>query len=256
MFGIMAAVYNLVLKGEDDDDAETAARKWLGEGAFNGALNYLTGTAVSNRVGLSDLLISSTGYKEQDSRALAFLQLMGGPAYGTYDRMEQGYKLIQDGNIERGLERMLPAGIANAMKGIRFGTEGANTLRGDPITGDISAWNAGAQFFGLAPAEYTRDLEIAAFEKNRDRRATKERTKILRDYYIASRNGDSDGMTDAISDMMKFSRAHPTYPITVETIQRSMQQHMRTTQTMYHGVTLSKGLRGELLRDAAEFDAD
>jgi hypothetical protein len=253
MFGILAAVYNM-FKGDDEDDAETAARKYLGEGLFNGAVNYFSGTAVANRIGLSDLLISSTGYREQDNAVLSFLQLMGGPVYGVADRLQQGAKLIMEGETERGLERMLPAGIANGFKGIRFATEGANTLRGDPITGDISAYNAGAQFLGFAPAEYSRQLEINASLKNIERRATKERTKMLRDYYIATRNGDTDGMSDALGDMMRFNKVHPGAAITAETVQNSMAQHMKTTQEMYHGVTLNKALRPELLRNASEFD--
>jgi hypothetical protein len=255
MFGIAAAVYNL-LKGDDEDDMETAARKYFKEGMFNGAVNYFTGTAVANRIGLSDLLISGTGYKEQDNKILSFLQLVGGPAYGVADRLQQGAKLIGEGEVQRGLERMAPSGIANTMKGYRFYTEGANTLRGDPITSDISAWNAGAQFFGLAPAEYTRQLEINASAKNIEKRALKERTKLLRDYYVAARVGDSEGMSDAIDDMLKFSKQHPSYGITGETIKNSMAQHMKTSQEMYHGVTLNKKLRGELLEHASEFDGD
>jgi hypothetical protein len=253
MFGIMAAVYNM-FKGDDEDDAETAARKYLGEGLFNGAVNYLTGTAVANRIGLSDLLINSTGYREQDNAVLAFLQLMGGPVYGVADRLQQGAKLIMEGEVERGLERMAPAAGANIMKGYRFYTEGANTLRGDPITGEISTSNAFAQLFGLAPAEYTRQLEINASLKNIERRATTERTKMLREYYIAARMGDSDGMADALDAMLEFNRSHPTAAITAETIQNSMAQHMKTSQEMYHGITLNKALRPELLQNAAEFD--
>jgi hypothetical protein len=255
MFGIAAAVYNL-FKGDDEDDFETAARKYLGEGAFNGAANYFTGTAVANRIGLSDLILSSTGYKEQDNKILSFLQLVGGPAYGVADRLQQGAKMISEGETERGLERMLPSGIANAMKGVRFGTEGANTLRGDPITGEISTGNAFAQFFGFAPAEYTRQLEINASVKNIEKRALKERTKLLRDYYVAARVGDSEGMSDAIDGMLKFSKQHPSYGITGETIKNSMAQHMKTSQEMYYGVTLNKKLRPELLEHASEFDGN
>ena len=255
MFGIFAAVYNL-FKDDDEDDAETAARKYLKEGVFNGAVNYFTGTAVANRIGLSDLLINSTGYKEQDNKILSFLQLVGGPAYGVADRLQQGAKLISEGETERGLERMSPSGIANVMKGVRFASEGANTLRGDPITGEISTGNAFAQMFGLAPAEYTRQLEINASAKSIEKRALKERTKLLRDYYVAARVGDSEGMGEAIDGMLKFSRQHPSYGITGETIKNSMAQHMKTSQEMYHGVTLNKKLRPELLQHASEFDGD
>jgi hypothetical protein len=108
--------------------------------------------------------------------------------------------------------------------------------------------------FGFAPAEYTRQLEINASLKNIERRATKERTKVLRDYYIAARNGDADGMGDALDSMLKFNKLHPTAAITAETVQNSMAQHMKTSQEMYHGVTLNKKLRPELLQNAAEYD--
>jgi hypothetical protein len=118
----------------------------------------------------------------------------------------------------------------------------------------MSTANAYAQMLGFAPAEYTRQLEINASLKNIERRATKERTKMLRDYYIAARVGDSEGMADALDDMFKFNKAHPGAAITAETIQNSMAQHMKTSQEMYHGVTLNKQLRSELLQNAAEYD--
>jgi hypothetical protein len=253
MFGVMAAIYN-IFKGDDDDDAETAARKWLGEGMFNGALNYLTGTAVANRIGLSDLLISGTGYQQQDNALLAMVQLLGGPVYGVADRLQQGVKLINEGQVERGLERIAPSALANAMKGYRFGTEGATTLRGDPITSDIGAGSAVGQMIGLAPAEYSRQLEINAFEKGVERKALKNRSKYLKEYYMAVRNGDTDGAADALKEMLKFNEKHPTAAITAETINNSMRQHMQTSAMMYHGVTFNKRLRPELLQSAAEFD--
>jgi hypothetical protein len=255
MFGVMAAVYN-IFKGDDDDDAETAARKWLGEGMYNGALNYLTGTAVANRIGLSDLLINSTGYKEQDNALLSMLQLLGGPVYGVADRIQQGVKLINEGQVERGLERIAPSALANAMKGYRFGTEGALTMRGDPITSDIGAGSAVGQMIGFAPAEYSRQLEINAFEKGVERKALKNRSKYLKEYYMAVRNGDTDGAANALAEMAKFNTKHPTAAITAETIKNSMRQHMQTSATMYHGVTFNKRLRPELLQDAAEFDGE
>jgi hypothetical protein len=255
MFGVAAAIYNM-FKGDDEDDMETAARKYFKEGMFNGAVNYLTGTAVASRIGLTDLILNSSRYKEQDNKILSFLQLVGGPAYGVTDRLQQGANLISEGEVLRGLERMLPSGIANTFKGYRFLTEGANTLRGDPITGDISAWNAGAQFFGLAPAEYTRQLQINASTKNIEKRALKERTKFLREYYIAARVGDSEGMADALDDIYKFNKRHPSVAITGDTMKVSMAKHMKTSQEMYYGVTLNNKMRGELLQNSAEFDGD
>jgi len=253
MFGIAAAMYNLFGKDDDEDDFETAARKYMGEGMFNGALNYLTGTAVANRIGLTDLLLHNTGYRSQDNPVLSFLQLAGGPVYGVADRMVRGGTLIMDGELQRGLEQVMPASFGNVMKSYRFATEGANTLRGDPITGDIGAMHSLAQAFGFAPAEYTRQLEINASLKDIERRVLQDRTKLLRKYYIELRSGDGEGAQDTLKKLLELGSKHPGM-ISPNTIQRSMAQHMRTSATMYHGVTLNKLMRAELLKNAAEFD--
>lgn len=253
MFGIAAAMYNLFGKDDDEDDFETAARKYMGEGMFNGALNYLTGTAVANRIGLTDLLLHSTGYRDQDNAVLSFLQLAGGPVYGVADRLVRGGKMIMDGEVQRGMEQVMPAAFGNVAKGYRFATEGANTLRGDPIVGEIGPMHSLAQAFGFAPAEYSRQLEINASLKNVERRVLEDRTNLLRKYYIAMRSGDGDDARDYLKDLLELGRKHPGL-VTPETIQRSMKQHMRTSATMYHGITLNKLMRAELLRNAAEFD--
>jgi len=255
MFGIAALIYNM-FKDDDEDDFETAARKYLGEGMFNGALNYFTGLAVSNRIGLTDLLMQSTGYKDQENIILSFLQLVGGPVYGVGERMARGAKQMWEGELQRGLEQMAPAAIGNAMKSIRYATEGANTLRGDPIVGEIGAWNAFAQFFGFMPAEYARQIEINASLKNIERSVLEDRTKLLRRYYIAVRNGDSQEAADTIGEMNKLSSKHPGARITAETIRNSMAQHRKTSAEMYAGITLNKSMRAELLASAREFDDD
>jgi hypothetical protein len=255
MFGVAAVLYNM-FNADDEDDFETAARKYLGEGVFNGALNYLTGTAVSNRIGLTDLLIQSTGYKDQENIILSILQLVGGPVYGVGDRIASGVDLIKDGEFQRGLEKITPAAISNAMKAIRFATEGATTLRGDPIVGEIGFGSVFGQFFGFAPAEYTRKIEINASLKNIERSVIEDRTKLLRKYYIAMRNGDSEEAADILEKMSKLSEKHPGKAITADTIRTSMATHMKTSAEMYAGITLDKGLRAELMARAAEFDGD
>jgi hypothetical protein len=162
--------------------------------------------------------------------------------------------MIMEGEVQRGLEQVMPAAFGNVMKGYRFATEGANTLRGDPIVGDIGAVHSLAQVFGFAPAEYTRQLEINASLKNIERRVLEDRTKLLRKYYVAMRSGDGNDARDYLKDLLELGRKHPGL-VTPETIQRSMRQHMRTSATMYHGITINKLMRAELLRNAAEFDA-
>ena len=253
MFGIAAMVYN-IFKGDDDDDMDTAARKWMGELYYSGLGNAVFGVEIANRVGLSDLLFRDTTTKPSDSVMLSLMEQAGGPVLGVASRVERGLKLINEGHTERGIEQMLPSAIGNMMKAMRFGTEGANTLRGDPITGEIGPWNTFAQFFGFAPAEYTRQLEINSSIKNVERKTMEDRTKLLRNFYIATRNGDMKERADVLQKMLDFNKKHPTAAITPDTIDSSMAQHMTTSAEMYHGITLNKSLRPELMRNIREYD--
>jgi hypothetical protein len=253
MFGVAAMVYN-IFKGDDDDDMDTAARKWMGELYYSGLGNAVFGVEIANRVGLSDLLFRDTTTKPSDSVLLSLMEQAGGPVLGVASRMERGLNLINEGYTQRGIEQMLPSALGNGLKSIRFGTEGANTLRGDPITGDLGYWNTFAQFFGFAPAEYTRQLEINSSLKNIERKTMEDRTKLLRNFYIATRNGDGQERASVLQKMLDFNKKHPTAAITPDTIDNSMAQHMKTSAEMYHGITINKSLRPELMRNIREYD--
>ena len=111
-----------------------------------------------------------------------------------------------------------------------------------------------AQFLGFAPAEYTRNMERNQVLKRIDRTANENRTKLLRKYYIAMRIGDTQGMQDTMQEINTFNRKHPSAVITPETIKRSMAQHMKTSATMYNGVTLSPNMRAKLEEIGRGFD--
>lgn len=255
MFGIAAMLYNM-FKDKDDDTFENAARKWMGELKYSGGANALLGTEIAGRIGLSDLLYRDNNTKDQQSMVLNALEALGGPVLGMVSRVERGLTLINDGHAERGIEQMLPSALGNVMKAFRFSTEGANTLRGDPITGEIGPWNTFAQALGFAPAEYIRQLEINSAEKHIERVVMKQRSDITAKFYTAVRMGDASGMNDALDKLMKFNAKHPTAAITADDVMTSMEQHMKTSAEMYHGVTLNKKLRPELMANIAEYDAE
>jgi hypothetical protein len=174
--------------------------------------------------------------------------------FGVSSRVERGLKLIGEGHTERGIEAMLPSAIANLLRARRYATEGTTTLRGDPITGDVGAWNVFAQTFGFAPAEYTRQLEINSIEKGIDKSTNEKKTKLLKQFYVATRFGDSPKAQESLQELIKLQQKHPGLGISAETVINSMKQHAKTSATMYHGIALSKGMRGELLQNAREFD--
>ena len=252
-FGVIAMLSNM-FKGDDEEDFETVTRKYLGEGPYGGAFNYLFGVDVASRMGLSNLIFRDRLIEKDQSIFFTAAEQVGGPVLGSLLQLERGYDLWGRGEVLRGVEAAMPAAIRNGFKSVRFANEGPKTLRGDLIAEDISPGHIAAQFMGFAPAEYTRQLQQNASLKKVDRAINEERTRILRKYYISIRQGNGGAVDRTMEDLVDFNKRHPEVSITPDTIKRSMRQHMKTTSNMHYGVTLSPRLAAKLKAQAAGWD--
>ena len=254
MFGVAAMVYDM-FKGDEDEDFDTVVRKTLGEELFGGMGNAVLGVDVASRMGLSDLIFRDRLIEKNQPFLFDLIETLGGPVVGVSMQMERGYdKAINQGELMRGVEAMSPAAIRNALKSYRFYEEGARTQRGDAIVDDISAPLLVMQFFGFAPAEYTRQLAQNAQLKKISGNAARQRTNLLRKYYASVRSGDFSRAQSIREDINEFNETYPSFAITPETIKRSMAQHMRTSKKMHYGVTLNPKMSNDMKQSAAEYD--
>ena len=257
-FGMLSMLYGL-FNDDDDDDLDTATRKYMGDFAFKGPIEYMTNLSIASRISLNDLIIRDT---KAGSAASTFqdqvMQVLGGPVYGVGQRIARGYSKMNEGHFERGLEDLLPSAISNALlKAPRYAIEGTTTLRGDPITGDVHAWNIGAQAFGFAPADYTKQLEISAREKGVDKMVNQQASKFRNKWNVARTVGDTDGMIEARDKLIELGEKHPGLGVNAGTItsdlEKSKKQFDRATKEMVNGVRYSKKMLKELQADAAEY---
>ena len=252
MFGIAAMAYDL-FKDKEDDDLETAVRKYVKETAYNGALTGLTGMEIGSRGRLNDLIFKQDNFNEPGT-ANWFIEKVGGPVVSTAKRVYKGFEAIQEGYIQRGVEQMLPSGMGNAFKAMRYATEGTQTRRGDVITGEVSAWNVAGQALGFAPADYVRQNELNQFEKSKDKRIGEERTALLQRANVSLHQNDTDTFSETMEAIQKYNQLHPNKAITMDTMRQSRQQFMKKTASMVNGVTYDPKRRAEILADLAEFD--
>jgi len=247
---------NLFFLDDEEENAETLVRKTIGETMYKGPLTALLGVDVSSRVGLSGLLLQANRFNSNASLEEDFLHYFGGPAWSTVASIHRGYQDMMQGNMVRGVESMVPGAVRNAVRGLyRYpADEGILTRRGDPVIEDLSFTDLAAQVIGFAPAEYTRTQEMNQITKGIDRAVNSRRTNLLRQYYVSMRMGDSDGMRDTLREIVEFSRRHPSAAISPDTIRRSIAQHMKTSQTMFNGITISPNMRDALAREREEWD--
>jgi hypothetical protein len=254
LFGLAAMIYNM-FKDDDEEDMGTAARAYFGELAYKGVVNQLTNLDIASRVGLGDLIFRDNKMSSGSaSLAETIGEMVLGPVYGIATKIDRGVKMMSDGEVMRGLETAVPTALGSVMRSARFATEGANTLRGDPIVGDISAGNVFAQFFGFAPADYTKQLEINATIKGIDKYVNETATKLRRQYNIADRTYDVEQQMDIREKLEKLYSKHPALGDLETSLTKSKAAFEKQTPLMYHGITISPKLRTELLELAADLE--
>jgi hypothetical protein len=249
LFGAFTMIANLFLD-EDEDDAETIVRKHIGEGWYKGALTELLDVDVSQRVALTNLLFQVNRYNRDASPEETIGYYLGGPAWSVSKSFIRGTGELINGDMERGIEAMVPGAVRNGLKAIRYTEEGALTRRKDPILDDITGGQLVAQVIGFAPAEYARRQEENQGVKRIENTLRTNRGKLLKQYYLAMRMGDYEEARDVKQDILDFnkrvSKKFPKAIITSDSVARSMRSHMRTSATMHNGIAISPMFRTAL----------
>jgi hypothetical protein len=262
-YGMFIGVLN-ALTDDEDERMDSKIREMIGEGYYKGGVNYVMAQLgvpidVSARIGLANLLISSDRYDFGNSVEETIFDELGGAAWSTLSRAGRGGLKILDGEVQRGIEDILPASVRNMTQAYRFANEGVLTRRGDPITQtDFNGGTIAAKFFGFAPAEYTRAQESAQDKKRVDKAVSAKRSKLLKKYYIAYRKNDIRGLMEVEKDIADFNKRHsskgPKVPISRDTIKKSLKGHMNTSEKMFNGVVLTDSMRDVLTSSVADYE--
>jgi hypothetical protein len=233
-------LYDLMFADDDEPDFETVVRTTLGEAGAFGLVDYLTGTKVSERIGLGGALYRPGFASENLPLPYQFIEGVGGPVVGLglkyLDRLP---KLIEQGEYQRALEAALPTAFANVARATRFSTEGIQTMRGDIILDDVGPFSLGAQAFGFMPAQYAQQLAMNSVGSRINNAIDTKRTQLLKQRYKAYRARDIDTVRQIDESIREFNARHPTNAITNKTLRDSLRSHEQTTARTHHGLSVS-----------------
>jgi hypothetical protein len=253
MYWVAQMAYDAV-HDEDEDDFDTMMRKYIGELPFKGPVNYFTNLSIADRVGWTDLIYRENKGGKADASALSqILESILGAPYAVVNSAFRAKELMDEGHYERAVETMLPVALRNPLKGTRYLLEGANTLRGDPVMGDINGYNAAMQVMGFAPADLLRQYEINSYGKRLDEATVGKSKKLLKQYYIAQREGDTDRADEVLEKLFALSDKH-NLGVTQDTINRSVSARDRISSEMYHGMQINKKIRDEFEQSIADLE--
>jgi hypothetical protein len=258
LYGAVSMLFDIFAFDDEEDDADTRVRKYVGEGWYKGAVTKFTGADVASRVALTGLLLQDNRFNKDPSLEESIGKYFGGPALSVVNRVYRGIEETLEAKTSReysrAAESLIPAGIANFTKATgRYSEEGIATRRGDFIYDDITGGEIFAQALGFPPEEYTFRQEQNARNKGIEVAVKAERSKLTTKYYVAIRRSDYSRAVEIIRDIQEFNKRHPTFVINNETISKSLKASMATTARMNNGVTVNPALQSAIEQSNREY---
>ena len=247
LMGAAAAIFN-TFADEDEDDFEAFMRKMLPGTIYDGLANELLGVDIASRVSMNSLLYRQPFIDKDQAALYTLFEQLGGPVVGTILSVDRGVKLItEQGEVQRGLEAMAPAAMRNISKYQRFSTEGANTMRGNPIVDDINPYNSFMQLLGFAPADYVENLKINSSERRRQNVVDKRRRKLMRRHNMAKTEGDREEIREVRKKIREFNQSLPAEyrgdAIDDPALESSYKGFLTTTGKMVNGIVYTDAMR-------------
>jgi len=218
---------------------------------LKGIPGHLTGTDMTSRIGMPELWFRSPDRQLDGKEAYNYLiEQMLGPVFGIGASVFRGASMVGDGEVWKGTEMMVPKAIRDQLRFVRYLNEGVTTYKGDPLLDDVSAHDAIVQAIGFSPARVSERYEQNRRLMNENRRIEDEKRGILADVTRYLREG-KDISPRALRKVEEFNAKYPTFPITGETIQRSLRARQRMSEQMDGGLRLNPKLDRMLREDQA-----
>lgn len=257
LFGIAMLMAGLFLgDGEDpEEELKKGMVNILGPNlaglALYGVPGHVTGTALSESVGMPDLWFRSPDSEKEGEEAMNFWvsQLLGAvPAIAA--QMFRGVSYIKKGEEYRGIETMLPKMLKDPMKAYRYATEGAKNMKGDTVA-DVRWPDVVKQATGFTPARISEQYKINNLNYNKQQLILKSRKQLMDDYYKATQADDEKAVDEVISKIEKHNEKNPDQPITAKGLIQSAKTRQKGSENAVGGMRYNNKLRERILEDQA-----
>lgn len=256
-FAALSFLYGLVFGDEDEpDNPELAMRRAIGDDFLADLLvkgmPAAMGVDVSGKIGMGQML-SILPYTDIDFSRAGIAQagyaLMTGPFGGLTLKAADGLSLMGQGSYYKGLEQMMPTGMAQVLKGYRFATEGVTSRTDDVLINpdEVSTLEAFMVALGLPTKQFTdkQFLQSAKFEY--DQFYNDKASEIKRVYARAYRKGDGAALSEAREDWEKLQQSRVRNGYTrqpLSTLLKAPQEQAKRERGAVGGVTTNRANRG------------
>ena len=259
--GTVGAVAGLMLLSaavlDDEEDWESELRKALrsmgGEPletlVFRGAVNLVSGVDLSRRISLDDLLMRDSDRELEGADAKgALLEQLAGPVVGYgVNALYTAPELWSQDHEWRAVEKLMPKFARDWMQTVRFGTEGALTMKGSPIvekdllglpySDELNLWNLFWKANGFNAEKLTGQYVTNNDFMNAKKRVQDSREKALNRLFVASMENDREAVLEAKAAIKAWNQAHPrAKQINEAAMKRSLAARLRARKENDQGV--------------------
>lgn len=256
-YGILIMLAGLFM--DDDKDPEAELKKNMVDTIgpmmtgiiLDGAPGYVTGTALSDSIGMKDLWFRSPSTQlEGKAEAEYWKSQLLGAAPSMADNIIRGWQMLGK-DTYRGIETMMPKAIKDPMKAYRYATEGATNLRGDTVVDDVSTADIIRQALGFTPAKLAEQYEINNAGFNLQKTILDARKRLMDDYYKADNAEDEAKIEKLEAKIDEFNDKYPEQQITPKTLRQSAKTRNRNEEDATGGMRYNRKLKDRILEDQA-----
>jgi hypothetical protein len=219
----------------------------------------VVGMDLSGKIGAGNMLsimpFSNADLSTTAGRAEAFGTLMGGAALGMASRMADGLVLMSNGDYYKGLERVMPKGVSDALKAGRQATEGMTRRNGDVVLPESEIGAISSVLTGLGVPSVQQAVTYERQNRMRDitQNFQDRTTRIKNDYAKAVRQKDTAAMAEARTAWTKLQQARQRNGLTpqpVSSLLKAPQEQAQREKRTVGGVSYREGQR-KLAEDVA-----
>lgn len=217
--------------------------KKLSDIVERGVVNALTGLDISGRTSLNNLWVREQ--KETKGVKDEIMQLAlekSGPGINMLVSWAEGIEAFYRGDLNKGAQKIVPAGFRNFKTAYEYFTEGAKDNKGTKIlskdaftTGMLIGQAVGFRSDLLANTQYVNFKAMGL-----QQRITNERNQLTDNIEKQFRDKEFKKFNELVNkDVIKFNKRFPTFEITDEEILHSIETRAEQRAESWRGVTLT-----------------
>jgi hypothetical protein len=261
---VSVIAYAMSLASKDDKDPEKRNPKLrfrkflreefgedLGLALERGPLSWATDVDFHSRVKLDQLWFRELKTGKSEPEALReFIINMLGPSVGLGINAAEAMRRINDGDVQRGVEMLLPAGLRGFAVAMRMNEEGVRNLKDDKIIprDKISDKEIAIAATGFAPVKVAATQEDAAQAREQLDKIQADRTRVLDLFKDLNKKFTPSRRDEAVRSLKKYNRMNPEYALDFDIIIKAVEGEAEASAMAVRGIRVSEKLRPALAR--------